>query len=146
LHHLSTEDRRLQCLRELARIVKPGGLINVQAWAMEQTEGSRRKFASTDVFVPFNAQPKYLEKLTGNVSIARSEEANNCISVAQLYAESYDGAEYDERKGLVVFQRYCHLYREGELEFLASKVEGLILVESGYESGNYYVIVRTHVC
>jgi ubiquinone/menaquinone biosynthesis C-methylase UbiE len=144
LHHLSTEDRRVKCLRELARIVKPGGLINVQAWAMEQSEESRRKFASTDVFVPFNAQPKYLEKVPENLSFPFAE-ANNCRSVAQQYAENYDGAEYDERKGLVIFQRYCHLYREGELEFLASKVEGLTLLESGYESGNYYVILRTNI-
>ena len=30
MHHLSTEGRRLQCLRELRRIVKVGGLINIQ--------------------------------------------------------------------------------------------------------------------
>eukprot|EP00956_Cyclotella_meneghiniana_P017833 scaffold29369_cov57-Cyclotella_meneghiniana.AAC.3 len=36
MHHFSTEGRRLRCLSELARVVKVGGLINVQAWALEQ--------------------------------------------------------------------------------------------------------------
>jgi len=36
MHHLSTEGRRVRCLSELARIVKPGGTINVQAWALKQ--------------------------------------------------------------------------------------------------------------
>ena len=36
MHHFSTEWRRLRCLSELARVVKVGGLINVQAWALEQ--------------------------------------------------------------------------------------------------------------
>lgn len=59
-----------------------------------------------------------------------------------MYSEAYQGAEYDERKGLVVFQRYCHLYRKGELEELADEVENVELMESGYESGNYFVILR----
>ncbi len=43
MHHLSSTPRRLQCLRELSRTVKPGGRINVQgAWA-----------PGTDVFVRF---------------------------------------------------------------------------------------------
>jgi hypothetical protein len=37
--HLSTVERRIRCLEELSRIVRTGGLINVQAWAKEQEEG-----------------------------------------------------------------------------------------------------------
>lgn len=36
VHHLSTEERRLTALRELARIVRPGGRMLVYVWAMEQ--------------------------------------------------------------------------------------------------------------
>ena len=36
VHHLSTEERRLAALRELARIVRPGGMMLVYVWAMEQ--------------------------------------------------------------------------------------------------------------
>ena len=140
LHHLSTVERRIRCLQELIRIVEPGGLINVQAWAMEQDQGSRRKFASNDVFVPFNAQPKYLDKPQGVEP--QSTTSSPSSSVAQLYAQNYEGAEYDERKGLVVFQRYCHLYRQGELEDLARQIDGAQIVESGYETGNHFVILR----
>lgn len=144
LHHLSTIERRLRCLQELVRIVQPGGLINIQAWAMEQDEGSRRKFASSDVFVPFSAQPKYLDKAqcSGVAPESDATSLNEVSSVAQLYAQNYKGAEYDERKGLVIFQRYCHLYRQGELESLGARVKGAQLVECGYESGNYFMILR----
>ena len=121
LHHLSTPERRFQCFRELARVVVPGGCIHVQAWAMDQSDSSRRKFVTNDVLVPFNAQPKYLE---------------------DKQVDSFVNAEYDESKGLVVFQRYCHMYREGELDELVAQVPELVLEESGFESGNYYVIVR----
>ena len=166
MHHLSTAPRRRRCLEELSRVVKTGGRINVQAWALEQDQNSRRKFAGTDVFVPFNAQPRYLDRIeherrkggSGSVSsngTPRSKSAENqnstgdkntndkeCKGVAEMYSDAYDGAEYDERKGLVVFQRYCHMYKEGELEDIVSKIDSLEMVESGFESGNHFVILK----
>jgi alkylated DNA repair dioxygenase AlkB/SAM-dependent methyltransferase len=160
LHHLSTRDRRIQCIRELGRIVRPGGTINIQAWAMEQEEGSRRKFASEDVYVPFNVQPKYLslnnedkelpaddtagtdamdvDKQTATTSVKNGGNQ----STAQAYSKAFQNAEYDDTKGLVVFKRYCHLYRQGEMEELVSQVENVELLESGFESGNHFVILR----
>jgi alkylated DNA repair protein alkB family protein 8 len=165
MHHLSTADRRIRCLEELTRIVRPNGRIHVQAWAMEQAANSRRRFAATDVFVPFNAQPKYLDKVSdsrngpkatqpprdsgpssSNAGGTESQPAAAAVdpskSVAELYSEAYEKADFDERKGLVVFQRYCHMYREGEMEGLVQQVPGVRLVESGYESGNHYVILQ----
>ena len=37
IHHLSTEERRIQAIEEMARILRPDGLILVYVWAMEQT-------------------------------------------------------------------------------------------------------------
>lgn len=36
LHHLSTAERRLAGLRELVRVTRPGGLVLVYVWALEQ--------------------------------------------------------------------------------------------------------------
>ena len=63
-----------------------------------------------------------------------------------MYSDAYDGAEYNERKGLVVFQRYCHMYRHGELENLVSRVESLEIIDGGFETGNHFVIVRVKEC
>lgn len=151
LHHLSTPSRRRRCIEELVRIVRPGGTINIQAWAIDQEEGSRRKFVVNDVFVPFNAQPKYLdlakeEKATDNIYAESYEPSStnlpsNSKSTAQVYSEAFN-ADFDDRKGLVVFKRYCHLYKEGELEGLCADIPGARLVERGFESGNYFVILE----
>ena len=138
MHHLSTVSRRIRCLKELARIVKIGGSIIIQAWALEQNQDSRRKFAGNDVFVPFNAQPRYLSRVV-STGASGTEEAK---SAAEVYSDAYKGAEYDETKGLVVFQRYCHMYRQGELETLISQIEELEIVESAFESGNWQVILK----
>ena len=149
MHHLSTYDRRVRCIEELVRIVKVHGTIMIQAWAMGCH--SRRRFAATDVFVPFNAQPKYLDrvgsissKLSSSPPLAIKQPSNlpKSKSVAELYSDAYENADYDERKGLVVFQRYCHMYREGELDEIAEQVSGVKVIESGYESGNYFVILE----
>lgn len=135
MHHLSTVGRRLQCLRELRRVVKVGGLINVQAWAIDQDSNSKRKFAVADAFVPFNAQPRYLEKV--NIDERRRSNAS------EMYADAYEGAQLNAKNGLVVFQRYCHLYEKGELEQLVQETKGLEVMESGFESGNYFVILKS---
>jgi len=150
MHHLSTEGRRIRCLAELRRIVRVGGLINVQAWALEQETDSRRKFHGTDVLVPFNAQPKYLQAVAkddeeGNgtsQSVPLSTDGTKGKGVAQMMAEQYIGAEFDSKKNLVVFQRYCHMYRKGELEQLCERVPGLEVMESSYEKGNHVVLLR----
>ena len=152
LHHISTKERRIRCLKELVRIVKPGALINVQAWSMEQETNSRRKFAAEDVFVPFNAQPKYLQLPTTdgsngtsptNVNEPNTNPPNSKASTARRYAEAHPHADYDEGKGLVVFQRYCHLYRKGELEdLIVHHIPTVDIVHGGFESGNYFVILQ----
>ena len=61
---------------------------------------------------------------------------------ARSIASRHDGAEYDPEKNLVVFQRYCHMYRKGELEELAGRVDGLEVVGSSFERGNHVVTLR----
>lgn len=141
MHHLSTCARRIRCLQELSRIVKPGGLINIQAWALEQEQSSRRKFSGTDVFVPFHAQPRYLAK--NPVVVTSIAEKEPCAKdIAKTYSDAYEGAEYNEEKNLVVFQRYCHMYKKGELEDLVARVNCLEIIDSGFECGNHFVILK----
>jgi SAM-dependent methyltransferase len=154
MHHLSTAGRRIRCLSELRRIVKLGGLINVQAWALEQEVDSKRKFHGTDVLVPFNAQPKYLQASLSakkeekkedekyQAGVQQMVESSKGKGVAEMMAEKYDNAEFDSKKNLVVFKRYCHMYRKGELEYLCGLVGGFEVIESSYEKGNWGVVLR----
>lgn len=36
VHHFATTDRRVQALRELARVLRIGGKLIISVWAMEQ--------------------------------------------------------------------------------------------------------------
>ena len=49
IHHLATEQRRIIALKELSRILKPGGKVLITAWALENDyrKVRPRKIAST---------------------------------------------------------------------------------------------------
>ncbi|XP_071846862.1 uncharacterized protein [Apostichopus japonicus] len=56
IHHFATAERRIQALQELARICRPGGLLMIYVWAMEQ---KHRKFDAQDVLVPWHLPQKH---------------------------------------------------------------------------------------
>jgi tRNA (uracil-5-)-methyltransferase TRM9 len=51
LHHLDTEEKRIQALNEMFRVCKKDGKIFILVWAFEQEESSKRKFKSKDEMV-----------------------------------------------------------------------------------------------
>ncbi|XP_051522111.1 probable tRNA methyltransferase 9B [Myxocyprinus asiaticus] len=54
IHHMSTKERRIRAIKEMARTLRVGGRIMIYVWAMEQ---KRRKFEKQDIFVPWNPSP-----------------------------------------------------------------------------------------
>ena len=50
-------------------------------------------------------------------------------------------ADHEEEEPQV-FQRYCHVYKEGELDKLASLIPEVEVVESYYDTGNWCLVLR----
>jgi alkylated DNA repair protein alkB family protein 8 len=53
LHHVSTPERRARAVHEIARVLVPGGVCCIHAWATEQGQESRRVFKGSDCLVPW---------------------------------------------------------------------------------------------
>ena len=54
-HHLSTEEHRLQALREMHRIIKPGGALLLSVWSIRQPPKSKQQFTKFgDTLVSWN--------------------------------------------------------------------------------------------
>jgi len=157
LHHLSSEARRLAALAELARCLRPGGRMLVTVWALEQAEPERtlRKWeaigdqkphldsedgddksdpsantATREYFVPWHL-PLHRPEFG---AVARAAAADAAAGGATSGAPVVD-----EAKGSVVFRRYYHLFREGELAELAGRVPGLRLEASFFDASNWVV-------
>jgi tRNA (uracil-5-)-methyltransferase TRM9 len=62
IHHLSTNERRQQVIKEMIRVVKPGGKLFIQVWALEQPKNARRQFKTQDNMVPWVLYKKYTKE------------------------------------------------------------------------------------
>lgn len=96
--------------------MRVGGQVCLVAWAFEQDESSKRRFDQQDVMVEWKLQQKY----------ASDEE--NAVH-----------ARKDEAKKWVVYERYCHVYREGELEELIAQIPGLRVEATEYSRSNWCI-------
>ena len=55
-HHLSSIERRIECLNEINRILKPGGRLLLSVWSKEQPKKTKRNFADYGSnYVPWKA-------------------------------------------------------------------------------------------
>ncbi len=56
IHHLSTEERRKQAVKELVRVTKPGGTIFIYVWALDSRDEHNKKkvYVEQDNLISFN--------------------------------------------------------------------------------------------
>lgn len=92
----------------------------LQAWALEQEGNSRRKFHEQDVLVPWQLQQHFSLK-------SESSESNSSPKEKEISSQ-------------VTYQRFCHVYCEGELEGLLSRIPEAKLIESGYDRSNWFIL------
>lgn len=115
VHHLSTSSRRIAAVKSILDLLNPTvqgtrrGKLLLFVWALEQ-KSSRRGWDSGD------AQD---------------------VMVPWISRDKRKGAA--ERQQDRAYDRYYHLYREGELESNIAAAGGITL-ESGYEKDNWWAI------
>jgi len=72
---------------------------------------------------------------------AVTSSATNAGSTEVAELEAYGGV-FDETKRAVVFQRYCHVYQQGELRELVTSVGDVCVIDEYYDTGNHCILVR----
>ncbi|NXG79107.1 ALKB8 protein, partial [Baryphthengus martii] len=87
IHHFSTAERRLAAIRELARLLRPGGTALIYVWAMEQEYK--------------NQKSKYLKEKNGNKD--KEEEINT-----DMAQRPRSGQMSDSRQNSACSQQLLH--------------------------------------
>ena len=121
IHHFSTRERRLAAVRELGRILRPGGKCLIFVWALEQGEDSRRSFDQQDVFVPWNLKP-----------VPGGPDQTSDHSKASNESQTEKSNQ---------LQRFYHMFVSGELESLIVDA-GLTVETVGYSKDNWFAVAR----
>uniref|UniRef100_A0A3Q1HRX3 tRNA (carboxymethyluridine(34)-5-O)-methyltransferase n=1 Tax=Anabas testudineus TaxID=64144 RepID=A0A3Q1HRX3_ANATE len=168
IHHFSTQERRLAAVRELVRLLKPGGRALVYVWAFEQEYNKQKSKYLKDQNKehPENHGPIYntsedrqladnykpvdkiqdVSKVTnGKLSVHTNRTAFNTqdLLVPWHLKEGKTGElSKSENSPAPVFHRYYHVFQEGELEQLCVQVAGIKVQSSYHDQGNWCVILE----
>ncbi|KAI0453195.1 S-adenosyl-L-methionine-dependent methyltransferase [Xylaria acuta] len=154
IHHLSTRERRVDALRNLLECVvvtgegggrgrEPGqgqgqgqGQVLVYVWALEQSS-SRRGWdvnSDQDQLVP------WVTKANQNNNKKKKQDRGSGGGEGGAGGGGGEEEEEEEEEGVdATYERFYHLYREGELEEDMRAAGGRV-IESGYEKDNWWVI------
>lgn len=128
IHHFADEERRVDAIKEILRVLKTGGQALIYCWALEQ-EKSRRGYKEgmeQDILVPWVLAPKGKKKKTEQVDGDTNDKEKE---------------KENENEKAPVKMRFYHLYKKGELVDNCTKAGGKI-VDDGYERDNWWVIVE----
>uniref|UniRef100_A0A8C5D731 Fe2OG dioxygenase domain-containing protein n=1 Tax=Gouania willdenowi TaxID=441366 RepID=A0A8C5D731_GOUWI len=167
IHHLSTQERRLAAVRELVRLLKPGGRALIYVWAFEQEHNKQKskylkdhngkqnliKNTSEGSQEPCEYPSKcsdgactptdYMPVTDGKLSVHTNRTAFNTqdLLVPWHLKEGKRQEEKLETSPAPVFHRFYHVFQQGELEQLCAQVSQVKVLRSYHDQGNWCVIL-----
>ena len=139
LHHLSSELRRKKAVEEMIRVVRKGGRVLITVWAKEQEDQSllakwtpvgpteEDQWVNAGGLVPTRSpRAEPLERIPEEMGSAADVDGQEYFvpwhvpyhrAEVNVTAEVNDGfGMRDDRKSAVVYNRYYHVFKEGELQ------------------------------
>lgn len=153
IHHFANEQRRIDAIAEILRVLKPRGQALIYCWALEQ-EKSRRGYhegMDQDILVPWvltkkgegkkNKNKNRNGKKIGNENQVSEEFVVDTDSTKAASTGMEGEAVGKEEERPPVKMRFYHLYKQGELADNCIKAGGK-LVREGYERDNWWAVVE----
>jgi ubiquinone/menaquinone biosynthesis C-methylase UbiE len=134
VHHLASPQRRRDAMRELLRVLRPGGRALIYVWSAETGGGRERRWKE--------AARKAME------SGGDGDNDDVDIDTTQDVFVPWSNA-----KKTTSFKRYYHLFRRGELNALLASVScgdadgggatsRFRIIETGKEKENHFVVAQ----
>lgn len=140
LHHLATAERRLQALRQMFNLLKPGeGRMLIYVWSTEFAKSEIKK-GRADASVLEGCEDKEEEKAEIDAPKKPDNNAQNNNKGADVFVSFATKATQDDEKAP---GRFYHLFAPGEAEALCSQIDPVNakVVDSWYDCENWAVEV-----
>ncbi|KAA8499068.1 tRNA (carboxymethyluridine(34)-5-O)-methyltransferase [Porphyridium purpureum] len=135
LHHISSEARRIDAVRELLRLLRVGGTLLIYVWAREQQDEA----ATVSKWTAVNEKNDFLVPWTVLASGARTSNDDRVQRALNAGGELLDD---DIQKQAVRLYRFYHVFQRNELEDLIQKHFSDVarILHSFYEKSNWAVV------
>lgn len=149
VHHLATIERRTKAIREMIRVLVPGGRVLIYVWAKDQQRNNKKSS-----YLLQNQKP--------NETAAMQPEMAKCIideNEIELPVHT-NRTQFHHTNMLVpwklkdkttpsemqkIFLRYYHVFEDDELLEVCRAVEDAEIVKLYYDQGNHCVILQKKV-
>lgn len=151
IHHLVTETRRRQAIKEMTRILKRNGRGLIYVWAKNQEADNRkssylrqnkennRKFKKKYEEISEKNEIK-TEKLCDEITLPVHTNRTQFAHQDVLVPWKLKGSEEKSTQEQKTFLRYYHVFEQGELERLCTETPSVKVIDSYYDQGNWCVI------
>ena len=120
IHHLSTPIRRIQAIAAILEVLRP---------STKNQSGETQNQGGKALIYVWALEQKHSRR-------GWKEGDDQDVMVPWVMKQKPTAGSHEESK---TFNRYYHLYRQGELEHDIAEAGGLVL-ESGYEKDNWWAI------
>lgn len=151
LHHLSSYDRRKQCLNEMVNTLTKDGLALIYVWSFEQDLGKpnaylkksyqsgssqtieNEQLENSKLPIHKNRTPFIQQDILVPFSVGKQKHGTSKSGLTQ---ESSEDAKID------TYLRYYHVFKRGELDSMIAEIPAVAIIDSYYDNGNWCLLFR----
>lgn len=145
IHHLATPERRAKAIKEMLRVLVPGGTALIYVWAKDQQKNNKKSSYL------LQHQRKTIDKSQSETAKCKIEENEIELPVHKnrtqfhhtnvLVPWKLKDKEIPE-ECQKVFLRYYHVFEDNELQELCTKENNAEILKYYYDQGNHCVIIK----
>lgn len=141
------QDRRLQAIKEMARVLVRGGRGLIYVWAKNQEQDCRQSSYLRQNKRNLKKEPQNEEHVENIIEYVdglpvhtnRTQFAHQDMLVPWKLKSECDNENAGAKK---TFLRYYHVFEEQELEKLCESILDVKVIKSYYDQGNWCVIFQ----
>lgn len=141
------QERRLQTIREMVRVLKTGGRALIYVWAKDQCKDQEKS--------SYIKQDRKNRKTKEDAVVNRTESEQEVSVLNGVSLPVHTNRTQFKHSDLLVpwklkdqsqanntFLRFYHVFQEKELDNLCKKLKDIEIVKSFYDQGNWCVIIK----
>lgn len=149
IHHLATDERRVQAISEMIRVLRVDGKCLIYVWAKDQKKNfEKSSYLRQNKAVNKNKKSEDDQR----DETATSKEIPNVEISLPIHTNRTEFQQQDvyvpwklkgnQESNQEVFLRYYHVFEENELEKLCKDLKNVEVEKSYYDQGNHCVILK----